>query len=163
METFSVLFVCRANLCRSPTAHAVLRKKSCAQGMESWVSVDSASTHDHYPSGPPDPRSQQHAASRGYDLSDLRSRPIQPADFEKADLILVMDLDNLRVLQEACPAQHAGKLRLLTDFCVVRRSEVVPDPYFGVHQDFEHVLDLVEDACDGLLQHVRTRRNDPAR
>ena len=152
------MFVCRANLCRSPTAHAVLRKKLCAQGLEPWVSVDSASTHDHYPSGPPDARSQQHAASRGYDLSDLRSRPIRPADFEHADLILVMDQDNLRTLQQACAPEHAAKLRRLTEFCVVHRSEVVPDPYFGAEQDFEHVLDLVEDACDGLIRHLRARR-----
>lgn len=157
MKTFSVLFVCKANLCRSPTAHAVFRHKVKALGLDSWIKVDSASTHNYYPGSPPDERSREHAARRGYDLSDLRARHIQEADFEQADLILVMDLNNLEMLKDVCPTAHAAKLRRLSEFCPRHESEIVPDPFYGGHQDFEHVLDLVEDACDGLIQHVQTR------
>ena len=142
-------------MCRSPTAHGVFQKKIRDEGLDPWVAVDSASTHKHYPTSPPDVRSQEHAARRGYDLSDLRSRPIQPVDFEQADLILAMDADNLRTLQDTCPPEHTVKLRRLTEFCLTHRSETVPDPYRGEHRDFEHVLDLVEDACEGLVRHVR--------
>ena len=136
MTTFSVVFVCRANLCRSPTAHAVLRKKIRAQGLVPWVRVDSASTHDNYPSGPPDARTQQHAARRGYDLSDLRSRPIQLADFEKADLVR-------RVPGEGSP-HHVGAYRhredgvsqVMADDCEILIPRDQGGPCLGVRRCF---------------------------
>lgn len=155
MGTYSVLFVCMGNICRSPTAHGVFRQKVLEQGLEHWVKVDSASTHNYHPGSPPDTRSQAHASQRGYDLSDLRARQIQDADFENYDLILVMDWDNLALTQEVCPAQHQHKVRRLTEFCAQHDSTVVPDPYYGGKSGSETVLDLVEDACDGLLLHVK--------
>ena len=155
MTHFSVLFVCMGNICRSPTAHGVFRHKVMEQGLSNAVEVDSAGTHNFHPNSPPDERSQAHAGKRGYDLSDLRARQIQDSDFEKFDLILVMDLDNLALLQEQCPSMHQHKVRRLTEFCLQFDSAVVPDPYYGGTRGFEHVLDLVEDACNGLLQHVR--------
>jgi protein-tyrosine phosphatase len=127
MTHFSVLFVCMGNICRSPTAHGVFRHKVMEQGLSNAVEVDSAGTHNFHPNSPPDERSQAHAGKRGYDLSDLRARQIQDSDFEKFDLILVMDLDNLALLQEQCPSMHQHKVRRLTEFCLQFDSAVVPD------------------------------------
>ncbi len=137
------------NICRSPTAHGVFRHKVIEHGLDRRVQVDSAGTHNYHPDSPPDRRSQTHAAMRKYDLSDLRARQIQDSDYEKHDLILAMDLENLALLQQECPPEHQHKVRRLTEFCLVHDSPVVPDPYYGGVQGFEHVLDLVEDACEG--------------
>ena len=130
MTHFAVLFVCMGNICRSPTAHGVFRHMVMEQGLSDVIEVDSAGTHNFHPNRPPDERSQAHAARRGYDLSDLRARQIEDADFEKFDLILVMDEDNLALLHEQCPPMHQHKVRLLTEFCLQFNSAVVPDPYF---------------------------------
>ena len=153
-HAYSVLFVCMGNICRSPTAHGVFQKKVVDHGLADQVRVDSAGTHNYHLGSPPDDRSQEHAARRGYDLSGLRARQIQDADFETHDLILVMDWDNLALMQDECPPVHQRKLRRLTEFCLTHDSPVVPDPYYGGDPGFEHVLDLVEDACQGLLRHV---------
>lgn len=145
------------NICRSPTAHGVLRQKVIDQGLAHLVDVDSAGTHNYHPNSPPDVRSQTHAAQRGYDLSDLRARQIKDHDFDRYDLILVMDWDNLALVQGECPPQHLVKVRRLTEFCIQHDSPVVPDPYYGGSKGFDHVLDLVEDACDGLVNHIRQR------
>ncbi len=157
MKKYSVLFVCMGNICRSPTAHGVFRQKVIDQGLARFVAVGSAGTHNYHPNSRPDERSQEHAAKRGYDLSDLRARQIEVIDFERHDLILVMDWDNLTLVQEACPPTHQAKVRRLTEFCLVHESPVVPDPYYGGAKGFDHVLDLVEDACDGLVGHVVTQ------
>lgn len=156
MSGYAVLFVCMGNICRSPTAHGVLRHKVRTLGLQERVSVDSAGTHNYHPGAPPDARSQQHAAQRGYDLSGLRARQIEPHDFEAFDLILVMDWDNLTLTQEACQPENLHKIRRLTEFCRQHDSPVVPDPYYDGDAGFAHVLDLIEDACDGLLAHVGT-------
>lgn len=152
---YSVLFLCMGNICRSPTAHGVFRHLVQAAGLADRVRVDSAGTHNYHPGEPPDHRSQQHAIRRGYDLSDLRARQMLLADFATHDLVLAMDWDNLTMAQELCPPVHAHKLRRLTEFCVRMDSPVVPDPYYGGASGFDDVLDLVEDACEGLLQHVQ--------
>ena len=152
---YSVLFVCMGNICRSPTAHGVFRHKLIDQGLANQVIVDSAGTHNYHPNSPPDERSQVHAAQRGYDLSDLRARQIQAEDFERHDLVLVMDWDNLALVQEMCPHPYQTKVRRLTEFCLLHDSAVVPDPYYGGAKGFDQVLDLVEDACDGLIRHAR--------
>lgn len=154
---FSVLFVCMGNICRSPTAHGVFKRKVIDAGLVNRIKVDSAGTHNYHPGSPPDARSQVHAERRGYDLSDLRARQITDRDFEHYGLILVMDWDNLALVQELCPSKHLGKVRRLTEFCLLHDAPVVPDPYYGGTQGFDHVLDLVEDACDGLLRHVRQK------
>lgn len=154
---YSVLFVCMGNICRSPTADGVFRQKVADQGLASLVQVDSAGTHNYHPASPPDVRAQAAARRRGYDLSGLRARQITDADYAAFDLILAMDWDNLALLQDDCPAEHQHKLRRLTEFCQHANSPVVPDPYYGGVQGFETVLDLVEDACDGLLVHVRSQ------
>ena len=155
MKHYSVLFVCMGNICRSPTADGVFRHMVAAQRLQDWVTVDSAGTHNCHPNSPPDARSQEHAALRGYDLSTLRARQIQQSDFEKFDLILAMDWDNLALVQSICPCGLERKVRRLTEFCLTHDSTVVPDPYYDGAPAFEQVLDLVEDACKGLMQHVK--------
>ncbi|WP_210546585.1 low molecular weight protein-tyrosine-phosphatase [Rhodoferax sp. PAMC 29310] len=155
MSSYSILFVCMGNICRSPTAHGVFRQMVTDQGLAQWVNIDSAGTHNYHPGSPADARSQHHALKRGYDLSDLRARQITDSDFETYDLILAMDWDNLALIQAACPDAHQGKVRRLTEFCQRQDSPVVPDPYYCGDQGFEQVLDLVEDACEGLIKHVK--------
>ncbi len=150
----SILFVCMGNICRSPTAHGVFRHKVKQRGLEVSIAVDSAGTHNYHPNSPPDERSQKYAAKRGYALADLRARRITDADFERHDLILVMDWDNLALVQDMCPPGYQHKVRQLTEFCLTMDNPVVPDPYYGGVTGFEQVLDLVEDACDGLLLHL---------
>ena len=149
-----VLMVCLGNICRSPTAEAVLRAKLRQRGLERSVEVDSAGISDWHEGAPPDQRSQAHAERRGYDLSQQRSRPVARADYERFDLLLAMDDDNLDQLRASCPPPYAPKLRRLMEFARRSRRRVVPDPYGGGADRFEEVLDLIEDACDGLVEHL---------
>lgn len=155
--SLSVLFLCMGNICRSPTAHGVFRHKLRGAGLDAQIGVDSAGTHNYHPGEPPDRRSQQAAALRGYDIADLRARQLTEDDFERHHLVLAMDWDNLALAEERCPPQHRRKLRRLTEFCVQQQAAVVPDPYYGGEAGFAHVLDLIEDACDGLIAHLRQR------
>ncbi len=152
---FSVLFICMGNICRSPTAHGVFRDRVRRAGLAHRVQVDSAGTHNYHPGDPPDSRSQRAAAMRGYDLSDLRARQLQDDDFDRHHLLLAMDWDNLALTEQLCPDVHRRKVRRLTEFCQRHEAAVVPDPYYGGDAGFMHVLDLIEDACDGLLAHVQ--------
>ncbi|TSE32882.1 low molecular weight protein-tyrosine-phosphatase [Tepidimonas charontis] len=151
---YHIVVFCMGNICRSPTAHAVLRHRLQQRGWHAWVTVDSAGTHAYHVGHAPDPRAQHHARLRGYDLSDLRARQLTPEDFARADLLLGMDWDNLALAEAACPPAHRRKLRRLAEFCRRHDSPVIPDPYYEGASAFEYVLDLVEDACDGLLDHV---------
>ena len=153
-ERYRLTFVCMGNICRSPTADGVMRSKVAARNWQHWIEVDSAGTHAYHVGEAPDRRSQQHAQRRGYDLSMLRARQLTAEDFENADLVLVMDWDNLALAEALCPDRHRHKLKRLTEFCLQHDSPVVPDPYDGGAQGFEQVLDLVEDACEGLLTHI---------
>jgi protein-tyrosine phosphatase len=119
------------------------------------VQVDSAGTHNFHPDAPPDERSQKHALKRGYELAHLRARPVVERDFKEFDLLLTMDWDNRALLEERCPAQHQYKIRGLAEFLQTTQVAVIPDPYYGGDQGFEHVLDLIEEASEGLVQFVR--------
>lgn len=145
------------NICRSPSAHGVFRQRVAQAGLSDRVRIDSAGTHGSHKGEPPDPRAQAHALQRGYALADLRSRQVTHSDFFTFDLLLAMDHDNLAHLRHRCPPEQQYRLRRLTEFCLRSDSPVVPDPYYGNAQGFNHVLDLIEDACDGLLLHVRQR------
>lgn len=151
----NVLMVCMGNICRSPTAEAVLRHRLREAGLGEQVAVASAGTHNYHPGKAADERSAAHAQRRGIDLSGHRARQITDADFEQMDLILVMDWDNLALAQAACPAPHQHKVRRLMEFACVHPDTVVPDPYYGGEAGFEHVLDLLEDACAGVVSHLR--------
>lgn len=154
---FSVLFLCMGNICRSPTAHGVFRHMVREARLDDRIEISSAGTHNYHPGDPPDRRSQQTAAQRGYDLSDLRARQITDDDFIRHDLLLAMDWDNLALAEHACPPAMRHKLRRLTEFCRHHDAAVVPDPYYGGAEGFTHVLDLIEDACKGLLEHALGR------
>ena len=156
-KRFGVLFVCMGNICRSPTAEGVFVHKAQQRGLLDHLRIDSAGTHNFHPGSPPDERSQKHARQRGYDLSRLRARRTRPEDYAEHELILVMDWDNQHLVEGECPDLHRHKVKRLTEFCKVQQAEVVPDPYYGGPQGFEAVLDLVEDACDGLLDHIEAR------
>lgn len=150
-----VLMVCTANICRSPTAEAVLRHRVQQAGLHGRIVVDSAGTRaSHDLSHAPDPRSIAHAARRGYDLTGLRSRPVVLADFHRFDLIVPMDRTHLDHLAVHAPADAPAKVRLLMSFAPPGAGDIVPDPYYGGAPGFEHVLDLVELACDGLLEYL---------
>ena len=159
--SFSVLFLCMGNICRSPTAHGVFRQKVQQAGLAHKVFVTSAVTHNYHPGEPPDRRSQRTAGERGYDISDLRARQLNEQDFEQHDLLLAMDWDNLALAEQRCPPAHRRKLRRLTEFCRQHEAAVVPDPYYGGETGFQQVLDLIEDACDGLLEHVSSHFASP--
>ena len=152
---YAVLFVCMGNICRSPTAEGVFRHLVQQAGLQDRILIDSAGTHDYHVGSPPDERSAQHAARRGYDLSPLRARQVGPRDFERFDLLLAMDWENLELLREDCPPQHRHKLRRLMEFAPAGLGEVVADPYHGGEKGFETVLDHIEAACEGLLRQVR--------
>ena len=155
-KPYRVLMVCMGNICRSPTAEGVLRHKLKAAGLDGLVEVDSAGTHADWHKGhPPDARSIAHARKRGYDLTALRARMVTAADFESHDLILVMDDDNWAVVQERCLPEHRAKLGRLGDHGRDKAAEI-PDPYYGPPGGFDRVLDLVEAACDGLVERLTT-------
>lgn len=160
-----VLMVCMGNICRSPTAEAVLRQRLSQAGLADLVEVDSAGTHAYHVGSPPDERSQEVGRRRGYELARLRARKVAPLDYEQFDLLLAMDWDNLALLEDGCPAEQRRKLRRLTEFIPVSHplagAAVVPDPYYGGPDGFEHVLDLVEAACDGLVAHLDARLQAP--
>jgi protein-tyrosine phosphatase len=153
-----VLMVCTGNICRSPTAEAVLRHKLSQAGMADSVEVESAGTVDYHAGSPPDHRAQQSALRRGYDLSRQRARQLRASDFERFDLLLAMDTDHLDRLVDLCPGPLVDRIRLLMDYAPTRaRGTSVPDPYYGAPAGFERVLDMVEEACEGLLTELRAR------
>jgi protein-tyrosine phosphatase len=148
-----ICFVCLGNICRSPTAEAVMRKLATDAGVE--LTLDSAGTGDWHVGELPDPRSRAAAARRGYDLGH-RARQFTAADFERFDLVLAMDLDNLAHLRRLAGARRAPPIRLLRAFEPGAPDDAeVPDPYSGAGDDFDRVLDICERACRGLLEHVR--------
>lgn len=150
-----ILFVCLGNICRSPTAEAVLRTLAAREAPELRIEVDSAGTAAYHVGSPPDPRTRAAAARRGYDLERLRARVIEQADFERFDLILAMDEENLRALRRRAPAHE--RLQLFLEYAPQQDVREVPDPYYGGPNGFEEVLDLVEAAARGLLAHLRQR------
>jgi protein-tyrosine phosphatase len=124
------------------------------RGLVDRVAVDSCGTGDWHVGNPPDPRARAEALRRGYDLSQLRARQVQAADFERFDYILAMDRMNLADLKILCPADYAGHLGLFLPFADDVAEDEVPDPYYGGDEGFSRVLDLVERASEGLLREI---------
>ena len=153
----SILFVCMGNICRSPTAEAVFRKRAEEAGLLDRVVVDSAGTHAYHIGKSPDRRSQEAAKRRGIDMSDIRARRVRADDFDTFDYVLAMDHDNLSILMSLHEeSEGRTRPRLFLEFSDDHRTEV-PDPYYGGAQGFDHVLDLVERAVEGLLDELRRR------
>ena len=158
-QPVKVLFVCLGNICRSPTAHAIFRQLVDRAGLTGRIVVDSAGTGDWHVGRAPDPRARHMASVRGYDLSTLRARVVTAEDFREFDYILGMDSSNMANMESLKPGDYPGEFQLFLSYgapggpCGGQRE--VPDPYCGGDHGFELVLDLVEDAAAGLLQHIR--------
>ncbi|PCJ20184.1 MAG: phosphotyrosine protein phosphatase [Gammaproteobacteria bacterium] len=146
-----VLFVCLGNICRSPTAHGVFEHLVAQAGLSDSIRVESAGTGAYHVGEPSDPRSVQEASKRGYDLSAIRAQQVKANDFQRFDYILAMDHSNLADLKALCPVEHQSKVALFLDYGQVYSEQEVPDPYYGGGKGFLKVLDLVEDASQGLL------------
>lgn len=154
-----VLFVCMGNICRSPTAEGVFRRLLSERNIDFVLEVDSAGTHDYHVGAPPDARALEAARRRGVDLSALRARQIADEDFARFDLILAMDEQNLEALRERASPQYRSRVRLIMEFAPTAPRRFVPDPYYGGPLGFEEVLDLLEQASEGLLQELISRRS----
>ena len=152
-----VLFVCMGNICRSPTAQGVFERVVRENGLENQLEVDSAGTHGYHVGRPPDSRAQAAALARGIDLGGQRARQFTVADFSHFDYVLAMDRSNLRILQAECPEQLQGRLELFLSYAPEAPIPEVPDPYYGGDRGFEQVLDLVEQASQGLVRALRER------
>jgi protein-tyrosine phosphatase len=149
-----VLFVCLGNICRSPTAEAVMARLVADAELEHTIELDSAGTGAWHVGSPPDERATAAAAQRGIAMRGT-ARQVTVGDFERFDLLLAMDADNHRNLRAIAPhADAAAKVRMLREFDPASATAVsldVPDPYYGGEDGFDQVLDLVEAACVGLL------------
>lgn len=152
-EIISVLFVCMGNICRSPSAEAVFRHKAKEQGVN--IEIDSAGTIGYHVGHIPDARSQKAGETRGYDFSGLFARKVAVEDFEKFSLVLAMDNENLDNLVDLAPKEHHHKIKLFLEYGENFDETEVPDPYYGGSRGFELVLDLIEDASDGLLRSIK--------
>lgn len=156
-EKIGVVFVCMGNICRSPTAEAVFRCYAENAGLAGHVLIDSAGTHDYHIGEPPDSRARQAALQRGYDMSLLRGRQVEEGDFRRFDYVLAMDRANLTILQRLAPPDGNARVQLFLDYARQHAGREVPDPYYGGTEGFERVLDMLEDASEGLLQHIRRK------
>ena len=157
MEKIGVIFICMGNICRSPTAETVLRRYAEQAGLTQSICIDSAGTHDYHIGDAADARTQRAAACRGYDMSGLRGRQVAANDFTRFDYVLAMDKSNLAILQHLRPGEANCHLGLFLEFARRHAEREVPDPYYGGADGFERVLDLIEDAAEGLLEHLRQR------
>jgi len=145
------------NICRSPSAEGVFRSLLAVRAPQLAVEIDSAGTHDYHVGEPPDDRAIAAARRRGIDLSSLRARTVRISDFDYYDLILAMDEQNLRELRRRAPAARHERIRLMMEFVPSSPVRAVPDPYYGGPQGFEQVLDLLEEAAEGLLREISSR------
>jgi protein-tyrosine phosphatase len=158
MKRYAVLFCCTGNICRSPTAEGVFTKMVADAGLTARILADSAGTHGYHIGEAPDPRTQAAATARGYDLSALRARRVERGDFERFDLVLAMDHDNRAFLARLCPPAQGHKLKLMMEYAHSFTAPEVPDPYYGGPDDFDLVLEMLEDASEGLLEVIRSTR-----
>ena len=155
-----ILFVCMGNICRSPTAEGVFRDLLTKRGIDFILEVDSAGTHDYHVGEAPDARAIAAARRRGIDLSALRARQISEQDFSRFDLILAMDEQNvIELRRRAGTTPYLERVKLLMEYAPSAPRNFVPDPYYGGPLGFEEVLDLLEQASEGLLQDLLSRRS----
>jgi protein-tyrosine phosphatase len=150
-----VLFICMGNICRSPLAQGVFEDVLRREGLEGEVSVDSAGTGAWHVGSSPDERALSAASLRGVDISSQRARRIKPEDCRNFDYVLTMDEENYRAVAGLC--RGSAVVRPFLDFATDSPETAVPDPYYGGPDGFEHVLDLVEEASEGLLEDIRER------
>lgn len=153
--TAAILFVCLGNICRSPTAEAVFRKRATEVNLN--LRIESAGTGGWHKGEPPDARAREAGERRGYSFAGQESRKVEPNDFAFFDLVLAMDQRNLNDLRAICPEAHREKIKLFLDFAPELSIREVPDPYYGGEDGFDEVLNLVEAASDGLIERLRAQ------
>ena len=150
-----ILFVCLGNICRSAAAEAVMKKLVQEQNVAQDFEIDSAGLINYHEGEPADPRMRAHAARRGY-VVDSISRPVRTSDFFDFDLIIGMDDRNIDELKHRAPdLETEAKIHRMTEYARNKLYDYVPDPYYSGADGFELVLDLLEDACAGLLEHCQ--------
>ena len=149
----SILFVCTANICRSPTAEGVFRSMVARAGRTDFE-IDSAGTHDYQIGKPPFEMACKSAIKRGYEIAHLVARRISPQDFDHFDAILAMDRSNVANLRTIAPTRCKNKIELLLEYGDAYYGKDVPDPYGGSEKDFEIALDMIEDGCRGLVAYL---------
>ena len=151
-----ILFVCLGNICRSAAAEEIMRNYLKREGLDKEIEVDSAGISGYHEGDLADPRMRMHASRRGYQITH-RSRPVRTDDFYHFDCILGMDDANIDALHAKAPdVETERKIGRMTDYCRTKVADHVPDPYYGGAQGFENVLDILEDACGGLMEEVRS-------
>lgn len=158
--TYKLLFVCLGNICRSPSAENIMNHLITEAGLNDQIQCDSAGTSSYHIGSAPDRRMTSAAAKRGITLLG-KARQFEIADFEEFDLILAMDKENYRDIIRADRAgKYRDKVRLMCDFATEHSDQEVPDPYYGGADGFNYVIDLLLDACDGLLKYVVKQINN---
>ena len=145
----SILFVCTGNICRSPSADAILRHLAEERNLD--LLIDSVGTHGYHVGERPDHRSMEVAASKGIEMSFLKARKLEQNDFEKFDCLVAMDNGHLSTMKNLCPSEHDHKLHLFLDYLEGHEGMDVPDPYYGSMRDFEEAFDLIYQGCQALL------------
>jgi low molecular weight protein-tyrosine phosphatase len=152
---YRVLFVCSGNICRSPLGEAIFRHLATESGLADRFEVDSAGTHGWHDGEPADPRARRVGRRRGVAVTSI-ARPVVDSDFERFDLIVAMDRGHLRELRSRCPAPLRGRIRLMREFeRSTNGDRDVPDPYYDGEDAFEHVFELLDRCCRGLLDELR--------
>lgn len=149
------MFVCTGNICRSPTAESVFAHQVKQAGLGDQVEADSAGTIGYHEGAPPDPRSQRAAEDRGYHMTGMQARLLRRGDFADFDLLLAMAREHERHMRSMSPPEHAGKVEMFLRYAPELDLRDVPDPYYGGERGFDDVLDMIEAASAGLLDHVR--------
>lgn len=153
-----VLFVCLGNVCRSPSAEAVFNALIEKYGLQSELLCDSAGTDAYHSGDQADYRMKQFAHKRGYRLTSISRRVNPTCDFDRFDYIIGMDKQNVHDLKALARNENdRKKISLITDYCSDKKYDSVPDPYYGGAAGFELVLDILEDACEGLIRELQEK------
>ena len=150
-----ILFVCLGNICRSPTAEAIMNHFIEKDGLQEQIICDSAGTSAHHVGQPADHRMRKYAKERGYNITSI-SRPINSQDFIQFDYIITMDDSNFKNVQSlALSQEHKKKILKIADYCNTQNCSFIPDPYSGGEKGFFQVIDLLEEACLNLLKELK--------
>jgi protein-tyrosine phosphatase len=152
-----VLFVCTGNICRSPSAEAILRHKAAQAGLADRLRIDSAGLGEWHLGHPPDPRATDAVEARGYAMGEQTARAVSPRDFERFDYVIALDEGHYAQLRQMAPGGAQGRVRLFLDFAPGSGRKSVPDPYYGDLGGFDTMVDLIEAGIDGLLAEIAER------